>query len=141
MPKYRGFKNGAAPLRLQLTADTGESAVRIVELSATGETATGSAARPTVTRPFTIGTGAGVMTPEKLDPLSADSTATLKSAFNILPSVPPTVTGTFNLPIRVRWVAPSPAEGLYLLNGGALLFYANCVAPHKWSGEMTWEEL
>ena len=138
---YAAVAEGQAPLRLQVKAPAGTTAV-LVGLKATGDNAVGTASRPSLSRPSTIGTGTD-QTLEKRGYTTRTPTCTYLAAFSGAPSTPSLSSGAYNLPIHVQWSANSE-EGIVVGTGGAdgaLLLYQVASGGHTISGELVIEEL
>lgn len=137
MASYRLGVAGAAPLRIQL----GTAAMRVAEvhrLTASGENATGTASRPTLSRPAVPGTGtAGTIV--SLDGHSTP-TSTGITSFSGAPSTPSVTTGNFNLPVQIDFILP-PGRGIVVLPSSFILWYASASGGHTWQGEIEFEEL
>lgn len=145
MARFEGMASGAAPLQLQLsTTATGAGSVAlVVGLRAEGENALGSASHPVVYRPSTVGTGTGVTAEVRSMPATAANACTFLTTYSGAPSTPTLTSGSWNLPMRVSWVAP-PTEAIVVGNQGAIAalgLYALASGGHTWSGAMVWEEL
>lgn len=142
--RFEGGAQGAAPLQVQLStsASGAGSVAHVVGYRANGETTTGSASRPILSRPSTIGTGSSVSADLRSIPVGASPACTLITSFSGSPSVPGVTEGTFNLPIRISWLG-NPEDAIVVGSQGAaaaLLLYATASGGHTWSGVLVWEE-
>lgn len=133
--KYKASVAGAAPLQIQLTATS--IPIFVTGFYACGESGSGSASRPVLSRPSTPGTGSGTAIPLSVSAPAA--TATVITLFSTGPTLPVVNSGAFNLPMRVVWNAAPKQEFVLGLAGSGLL-YADASAGHTWSGELCWEE-
>lgn len=139
MIRFIGTVANAAPLLIQVASGAGSTSVCFgVEVA--GQSSTGTASRPVLWRPSTLGTGTA-QTPEARGQgsVGAVSTATLLTAFGTSPSLPVVSTGAFNLPIKVSWLV-DPSDGIVFALGGAVAFYQNAAGGHQINGSITWED-
>lgn len=140
-PLFAAVAEAQAPLRLQVKAPSGVVGI-LVELRASGDTSLGTASRPALSRPSIIGTGTD-QTPLQRGRASASARCSWLASFSGAPSTPTLLSGAYNLPIHVHWMANSD-EGVVFGGGGAdgaLLLYAVGGGGHTWSGELVWEEV
>jgi hypothetical protein len=135
LSQFRGFVSSVAPLLIQI--GSGSTTALITEFSAQGENFVGAASRPTLSRPSTPGVGTG--TALALDPAHPAAAAAIVTNFSTLPSLPTPTSGAFNLPIRMRWVAP-PRQAFVVQPSAYALLYAVGSGGHLWSGEISWVE-
>jgi len=135
---FRGGTQGQAPLRLQLSAPVGTIG-RVQEIWCEGENSSGSASRPHVSRPSTIGVGAAIPV-TGIGGTWRTPSCTLTDTFSVGPSLPAVVSGPLSLPIVVQSVFSTPI----LVGGqgvlGALLVYADASGGHTWTASIRWEE-
>jgi hypothetical protein len=132
---FKGGVSGAAPLQVQLSMPA-NSVGRVLDYAAAGENAVGSASRPVLSRPSTLGSGSGTAVP-----MDGYSTAqgVVVTSFSSAPTLPVVGSGALNLPIRVRWAAPRE-QSFVIYGGGGALLYAAASGGHAWTGSMIWEE-
>lgn len=122
----------------------------VIELAAFGETSTGAASHPCLYRPNTSGSPTSAA-PEQvaLDPASPVETINIAgingsqvtqvaTTFTAAPSNPVVPSGSYNLPMVLRWVAP-PRQGFVVAPGAYVVFYAAASGGHTWTGEMTFK--
>lgn len=140
--RFAGSESLQAPLRLQLLAPASTGAIGIlVGIRAVGDNSLGSASRPVVTRPSTIGVGNN-SPPEIRGSASTVPRCTFLTAYSTAPFTPILTTGSYNLPIEVSWQVDTE-EGIVVGGQGvdtALLLFAAASGGHTWTGEMVWEE-
>jgi hypothetical protein len=127
----------AAPLLIQLTSGATNSAI-IIGAKATGESDTGTASRPVLYRPSTLGTGVDIQ-PRRFGQPPYAPTSTLITTFATSPSTPVVNLGAGPVPIRTTWMTDKD-NGIVIALGGAICLYANAAGGHLWSGEMIFEE-
>lgn len=152
MPLYKASQTAAAPLLMQLSTGYAIGAAElhtpnrtcfIVELAAEGETASGAASRPVLYRPSSPGTASVSLVPIPVDPASfVESPAShtqvptlVVTSFSVSPSLPVLPSGSYNLPMNIRWVAP-PKQAIVVYGNASVVFYAAASGGHTWSGEM-----
>lgn len=143
--RFEGGASGQAPLQVQLstTASGAGSVALVVGYRATGENALGSASRPRLSRPSSIGVGSAGTSALRSIPAGATPNCSIATTFSAAPSVPAVTEGTFNLPIRINWMA-NPEDAIVVGSQGmpaALLFYATATGGHLWTGTLAWEEV
>lgn len=142
--RFEGGAAGQAPLRVQLsTTATGAGSVAIVVgYRATGESTTGSASRPLLSRPSTLGVGTTAGSDIRSIPSGATPSCNLLTSYSSAPTVPPSTEGTFNLPVRISWLC-NPEDGIVVGSQGAvaaILLFASASGGHLWTGSLVWEE-
>ncbi len=142
--RFEGGAAGQAPLQIQLsTTASGDGSVAVVVgYRATGESATGSASRPILSRPSTLGVGSTTVSNLRSVPVGVTPACNLLASFSSAPSLPGVNEGTFNLPIRISWLT-NPEDGIVVGSQGAeagLLLYASASGGHTWTGSIVWEE-
>lgn len=135
MALYKAARSGAAPLLIEVR-NTSSGMVEVLGMSAAGESTSGSASRPVLYRPSSGGSGSGSAVC-----LSGSTTAasTVITSFTANPSLPAVTSGSFNLPIRVRWVS-TPGNGMILDLSASVVLYAVGNSGHTWNGEILFEE-
>jgi hypothetical protein len=140
---FRYAVTGAQPLRIQLggpsviSGPSSTSYMRVRELNATGEAATGTAYAPNLSIPATFGTGTQVFAVDG----GVTATAPVVSTFTVLPTDPTDFTPLgVNVVPQFRIFFPEGSEAL-ALPGSGLLFYANASGAMTWSGDIAWEEI
>jgi hypothetical protein len=136
MALYRGVVTSASPLLIQI--GTGAATALLTEFSAQGENALGAASRPTLSRPSAPGIGTGTV-PQVVNHWAFPPVSTITTTFSDLPSLPSPSSGAFNLPIKVRWVAP-PSQAFVVYPSGYALLFAVATGGHLWSGEIGFDE-
>lgn len=146
MALFKGAVSKASPLLIQVTAPS-TGPIHVMEWSAYGETGAGATSHPVIFRPSLHGTGFGVAIPwappgkpEAPDTTTAQAVSEVVTRFATLPSLPIVNVGSYNLPIRRKWAAPTNDQRIVVPADRAICLYARTVSPHEWSGEITWEE-
>lgn len=142
MARFSGGAYDAAPLIVQVksTASGQGSLLTVFGVKAEGQNSTGSASRPVLYRPGTLGTGTPSAPQLRGPNPAAVSAAELLTSFSANPSLPSVGSGAFNLPIRVSWMT-NPKSGVIAMSGGGLALYQNASGGHAISGSLFWEEL
>lgn len=117
-----------------------DASAMVKEVFASGENATGSASRPTLHVPETVGAPSGSSIAYDLGVLGRSPRSSAYATWAINPSLPTVNTGTFNLPLSFTWRFPDRL-GPIVSNLGQFVLYAEGSGGHTWSGSLMWEEL
>lgn len=140
MIRFIGTAANQAPLLIQVTSGAGSTSV-CFGIEVAGQSSTGTASRPVLWRPSTLGTGTAQLPESRGEgSFGATSSATLLTAFGTSPSLPVVSTGAFNLPMKISWLV-DPSDGVVFALGGAVALYQNAAGGHQINGSVTWEDM
>src|SRR5260221_11717031 len=129
MALYKGGVSSAAPLRIQLSTSSTVCAF-VKQVSAFGETSSGSASRPVLFSASSAGIGSGIAQP--LDGAGEVAATSVITSFSTPPSDPSVSTFSSKLPMSLFIIYPRRSE-VVVLPSGHLNLYASATGGHSWT--------
>lgn len=140
MARFTVGAGDQSPLIAQVQASATSWGV-VVGIRTSGQGTSGSASRPVLFRPNTVGTPSTSANPEiRSFPEGINSVCTAATAFTSNPTLPTVNLLSANLPIRVAWMC-DPADGVVFGLSGAVVLYQNSSGGHLLNGSLTWEDI